>query len=119
MSQGKPIFYDEKRRRWFFTRRALEIGGVLFTLLLFTFFLSVLRKVALPSLLLPSTTPMRRPVIERAARRTVPRGQVANIVWPRSAKCPRNTIPCARRFMSLGTPTRLPVLRSMTKTLTF
>ena len=69
MSQGKPIFYDEKRRRWFFTRRALEIGGVLFTLLLFTFFLSVLRRVALPSLLLPSTTPMRRPVIERAARK--------------------------------------------------
>ncbi len=69
MSQGKPIFYDEKRRRWFFTRRALEIGGALFTLLLLTFFLSVLRKVTLPSLLLPSTMPMRRPVVERAAKK--------------------------------------------------
>ena len=83
MSQGKPIFYDEKRRRWFFTRRALEIGGALFTLLLLTFFLSVLRKVTLPSLLLPSTMPMRRPVIERAAK-NLPRVQVGSTVWPRS-----------------------------------
>ena len=65
MNQNKPIFYDEKRRRWFFTRRVLEISGVLFTLLLVTFFLSILNKVALPSLLLPSTTPIRRPVLER------------------------------------------------------
>lgn len=107
MSQGKPIFYDEKRRRWFFTRRALEIGGALFTLLLLTFFLSVLRKVTLPSLLLPSTMPMRRPVIERAAKNLL-RVQAGSTVLLLSERSRHNPIPFARRFMSPGTPIPLP-----------
>ena len=35
MDKGKPIFYDEMRRRWRRTRRTLEITGALFTLVLF------------------------------------------------------------------------------------
>ena len=27
MSDGKPVFHDERRQRWSVTRRALEIGG--------------------------------------------------------------------------------------------
>ncbi len=54
MKESKPIFYDEQRRRWRRTRRALEVTGALFTLLLVTFFLNVLQKPDLPGLLLPT-----------------------------------------------------------------
>ncbi len=78
MKQSKPIFYDEKRRRWFFTRRALEISGAVLTLLVVTFFFSVMHLVALPSLLLRNTTPTLRPApVDRTAatRRAAPRAE--------------------------------------------
>jgi cellulose synthase/poly-beta-1,6-N-acetylglucosamine synthase-like glycosyltransferase/spore germination protein YaaH/peptidoglycan/xylan/chitin deacetylase (PgdA/CDA1 family) len=62
VKQSKPIFYDEKRLRWFVTRRALEIGGAVLALLLLTFFLSVMNRVALPSLLLRDTVHAGHPV---------------------------------------------------------
>ncbi len=62
VKQSKPIFYDEKRRRWFFTRRALEISGAIVTLLLLTFFVSIIRTVSLPNLVLQTTIGARRPV---------------------------------------------------------
>ncbi len=62
MRQSKPIFYDEKRLRWFITRRALEISGAVLALLLVTFFLSVLGRVTLPSLLLRNTVHAGHPV---------------------------------------------------------
>jgi cellulose synthase/poly-beta-1,6-N-acetylglucosamine synthase-like glycosyltransferase/spore germination protein YaaH/peptidoglycan/xylan/chitin deacetylase (PgdA/CDA1 family) len=62
VKQSKPIFYDEKRRRWFFTRRAMEVSGAAITLLVITFLVSVLRLVALPSFLLPDKTPVRHAV---------------------------------------------------------
>ncbi len=58
MKERKPIFYDERRRRWWLTRRVLEVTGVLFTVLLATFFVSVLRKPDLPELLLPTGRPV-------------------------------------------------------------
>jgi cellulose synthase/poly-beta-1,6-N-acetylglucosamine synthase-like glycosyltransferase/spore germination protein YaaH/peptidoglycan/xylan/chitin deacetylase (PgdA/CDA1 family) len=57
MAEGKPIFYDQKRRRWRWTRRVLEISGALFTLLVMVFFVSVIRRPNLPELLLPDTRP--------------------------------------------------------------
>lgn len=64
--QSKPIFYDENRRRWFFARRALEVCGAVVTLLLLTFFVSVIRTVSLPSLILQNTIAVRRPVLPKA-----------------------------------------------------
>ena len=54
MEERKPIFYDEDRRRWRRTRRALEITGAIFTIILVMFFFTVINRVDLPSLLLPS-----------------------------------------------------------------
>src|SRR5580698_11427872 len=54
MDQRKPIFYDEDRSRWRRTRRALEIIGALFTIVLVTFFFTIINRVDLPGLLLPS-----------------------------------------------------------------
>jgi cellulose synthase/poly-beta-1,6-N-acetylglucosamine synthase-like glycosyltransferase/peptidoglycan/xylan/chitin deacetylase (PgdA/CDA1 family)/spore germination protein YaaH len=55
MAEGKPIFYDEQRRRWRRTRLALEIAGGFFTLVLVIFLLDVGRKPDLPEILRPDT----------------------------------------------------------------
>src|SRR5262249_55592484 len=43
------IFYDEQRVRWRFTRRVLEVSGVLLTLLLVYFFVTIAVGVDLPA----------------------------------------------------------------------
>ncbi|MGB9402331.1 MAG: glycosyltransferase [Candidatus Acidiferrales bacterium] len=60
MADGKPIFYDEERRRWKRTRRALEVSGLLFALIVVVFVANVLRNPDLPGLLLPDTRPLLR-----------------------------------------------------------
>jgi peptidoglycan-N-acetylglucosamine deacetylase len=60
MADGKPIFYDEERRRWKRTRRVLEISGALFAFIAVVFVINVLRKPDLPELLLPDTRPLLR-----------------------------------------------------------
>jgi len=49
----RPIFYDEQRVRWRFTRRALEVSGVLLTLLMVYFFVTIVVSVDLPAGLIP------------------------------------------------------------------
>src|SRR5882672_3622124 len=77
MKPRKPIFYDERRRRWRRTSRVLEICGAIFTLLLITFFISVLVSPSLPEPLLPTNRNALHPVVEknrnRAALRRVGR----------------------------------------------
>ena len=53
MKEKGPIFYDAQRVRWKRTRRVLEISGVLLTLLLAYFFVTIAVSVSLPSGLLP------------------------------------------------------------------
>ena len=53
MSDRKPIFYDEQRRRWRRTRRVLEVTGALFTVIIVIFLLTIVQHVRLPELLLP------------------------------------------------------------------
>ena len=55
MKERKPIFYDAERVRWRRTRRILEVSGVLLTLLLVYFFITVAGSVELPTSLLPDT----------------------------------------------------------------
>ncbi len=73
MKERKPIFYDERRRRWWLTRRALEISGAVFTLLLVTFFVNVVvKKPDLPGLLLPDVRPVRHAVREKQPPKVLP-----------------------------------------------
>jgi len=65
MKPRKPIFYDEQRRRWRRTSRVLEICGAIFTLLLITFFISVLVSPSLPEPLLPTNRNALHPVVEK------------------------------------------------------
>ncbi len=57
MQERKPIFYDEGRKRWWVTRRVLEVSGGLFAVLLVTFFINVVKKPNLPEVLLPAAKP--------------------------------------------------------------
>lgn len=54
MRERRPIFYDEHLLRWRRTRRTLKLGGLAFTFLLTVFFVGIIKKPDLPSLLLPS-----------------------------------------------------------------
>ncbi|MGH9774138.1 MAG: glycosyltransferase [Candidatus Acidiferrales bacterium] len=58
MTERKPIFYDQERRRWRRTRRFLEVSGGLLAILLLIFMLNVWRSASLPELLLPDTRPV-------------------------------------------------------------
>src|ERR1700681_4163353 len=69
MKPRKPIFYDEQRRRWRRTSRVLEICGAIFTLLLITFFISILVSPSLPEPLLPTNRNALHPVIEKIRAR--------------------------------------------------
>ncbi len=60
MKERGPIFYDAERVRWRRTRRAMEISGVLLTLLLAYFFVNIAASVELPAGLLPDTRPIYR-----------------------------------------------------------
>ncbi len=69
MKPRKPIFYDERRRRWRRTSRVLEICGAIFTLLLITFFISILVSPSLPEPLLPTNRNALHPVVEKIRNR--------------------------------------------------
>src|SRR5438552_9468229 len=57
MKERGPIFYDAERVRWRRTRRVMEVTGVLLTLLLAYFFVTIAVSVELPAGLLPDTKP--------------------------------------------------------------
>ncbi len=78
MKERKPIFYDSEKVRWRRTRRSMEISGVLLTLLLVYFFVTIAGSVELPSALLPDTRPAYHATKKKSvklvgrARRTPP-----------------------------------------------
>jgi cellulose synthase/poly-beta-1,6-N-acetylglucosamine synthase-like glycosyltransferase/spore germination protein YaaH/peptidoglycan/xylan/chitin deacetylase (PgdA/CDA1 family) len=83
MKERKPIFYDAERVRWRFTRRILEISGVLLTLLLVYFFVTIARSVELPTSLLPDTRPayhsLKKKLLKPVGLREGRHKRIANI----------------------------------------
>src|SRR5437879_2590044 len=81
MKERKPIFYDSDRVRWRRTRRVMEITGVLLTLLLAYFFVTIAVSVELPAGLLPDTRPKYQAL--KSKKKPLPREgrhrRVANI----------------------------------------
>jgi len=82
MKERGPIFYDAERVRWRRTRGVMEISGVLLTLLLGYFFVTIAISVELPAGLLPDTRPKyqalkskKKPVPTREGRKR----RVANL----------------------------------------
>src|SRR5712671_3842159 len=78
MKERGPIFYDAERVRWRRTRRVMEITGVLLTLLLAYFFVTIAVSVELPAGLLPDSKPgyravksKKKPVVREGRHRRV------------------------------------------------
>ncbi len=71
MAERKPIFYDEQRLRWRWTRRVLEISGALFTVIVVVFFLNVIRKVDLPKLMLVDAHPVLHAIKSKRPAKTL------------------------------------------------
>src|SRR5271169_1507574 len=95
MAEGKPIFYDEERRRWRRTRLALEIAGGFFTLVLIVFLLSVGRNPELPEILRPTSQPALR-AIRTIVRTKAPRGRHRKVAA--LGKVPQNYDPLRVAF---------------------
>src|SRR6266481_3042009 len=111
MKPRKPIFYDERRRRWRRTSRVLEICGAIFTLLLITFFISVLVSPSLPEPLLPTNRNALHPVVEKnrtriALKRTGRRRRVAAL-----GEVPARYDPVRAAFYVSWDPTSLAALQ--------
>src|SRR5882762_2156448 len=111
MKPRKPIFYDEQRRRWRRTSRVLEICGAIFTLLLITFFISVLVSPSLPEPLLPTNRNALHPVVEKirtriALKRTGRRRRVAAL-----GELPATYDPVRAAFYVSWDPTSLAALQ--------
>jgi cellulose synthase/poly-beta-1,6-N-acetylglucosamine synthase-like glycosyltransferase/spore germination protein YaaH/peptidoglycan/xylan/chitin deacetylase (PgdA/CDA1 family) len=112
MKPRKPIFYDERRRRWRRTSRVLEISGAVFTLLLITFFVSVLVSPSLPEPLLPTNRSMLHPVLEKnrtriALKRTGRHKRVAAL-----GQIPATYEPLRAAFYVSWDPTSLAALQA-------
>lgn len=73
MKERKPIFYDAEKVRWRRTRRVLEVSGVLLTLLLLYFFVTVAGSVQLPTALLPDSRPVYRAAKKKNTKPAVTR----------------------------------------------
>jgi cellulose synthase/poly-beta-1,6-N-acetylglucosamine synthase-like glycosyltransferase/peptidoglycan/xylan/chitin deacetylase (PgdA/CDA1 family) len=58
VKERKPVFYDERQRRWWVTRRTLEIGSAVLTVLLLIFGIAAWTGPDLPALLLPEARPL-------------------------------------------------------------
>lgn len=95
MPESKPIFFDQKRRRWRRTRLALEIAGGIFTLALVVFLLNVVRSPELPELLRPGVHPGLHAIPFRAKAKNVRsrKRRVASI-----GKIPQNYEPLRMAF---------------------
>ena len=72
MGNGKPIFYDEERRRWRRTRRVMEIAGALFAFVLVVFIVDIFRNPDLGASLLPDRHPIRHAIRQSKPAKATP-----------------------------------------------
>jgi peptidoglycan-N-acetylglucosamine deacetylase len=109
MSESKPIFYDEERRRWRRTRRILEITGGFFTLVLLIFLLNVGRNPELPEILRPDTHGGVHAIPFRAKAKPAVRGRKPKVAA--LGKVPQNYDPLRAAFYSSDDYTSLASLQ--------
>jgi cellulose synthase/poly-beta-1,6-N-acetylglucosamine synthase-like glycosyltransferase/peptidoglycan/xylan/chitin deacetylase (PgdA/CDA1 family)/spore germination protein YaaH len=69
----QPVFYDPGRRRWKNLRRLIDVAGVVLTVLVVFFALTIFRKASLPQLLLSEQHKPYRALKEKGRRHARPR----------------------------------------------
>ncbi|MGC2421456.1 MAG: glycosyltransferase [Candidatus Acidiferrales bacterium] len=109
MSESKPIFYDEERRRWRRTRLLLEITGGFFTLVLVIFLLNVGRNPELPEILRPNTHGGLHAIPFHAKAKLPGRGRRQKVAA--LGKVPQNYIPLRAAFYVSDDSTSLASLQ--------
>src|ERR1700676_5058504 len=96
MTERKPIFYDQERRRWRRTRLVLELTGAFFTVVLVVFLLNVVRNPELPELLRPDIRAGLHSIPSEQKARLVRRGRKRKIAA--LGKIPENYEPVRAAF---------------------
>jgi cellulose synthase/poly-beta-1,6-N-acetylglucosamine synthase-like glycosyltransferase/peptidoglycan/xylan/chitin deacetylase (PgdA/CDA1 family)/spore germination protein YaaH len=111
MKERGPIFYDVERRRWRRTRLVLEASGVVLTLLLAYFFVSIVIGVELPSLLLRDSRPAYHAVPMRPRAHPVTARSAARARLARVGKVAQTYDPLRAAFYVSWDPTSLASLK--------
>src|SRR5208282_1603158 len=104
MGNGKPIFYDEERRRWRRTRRVMEIAGALFAFVLVVFIVDIFRNPDLGASLLPDRHPIRHAIRQSKPAKVRRCGKAAKNASPAWANSPSIMTRCAPHFTRMGIP---------------
>ena len=112
MGNGKPIFYDEERRRWRRTRRVMEIAGALFAFVLVVFIVDIFRNPDLGASLLPDRHPIRHAIRQSKPAKATPvrlgrKKRVAAL-----GKQPDHYDPLRAAFYANGDPTGFASLQA-------
>jgi cellulose synthase/poly-beta-1,6-N-acetylglucosamine synthase-like glycosyltransferase/spore germination protein YaaH/peptidoglycan/xylan/chitin deacetylase (PgdA/CDA1 family) len=109
MPNGRPIFYDQERRRWRRTRRALEIAGGFFTLVLIVFLVNVVRNPELPDILRADTRGGLHAIHGKSKPKLIRQGRKHRIAA--LGKQPQNYDPLRAAFYVSWDPTSLASLK--------
>jgi len=112
MKERGPIFYDVERRRWRRTRLVLEASGIVLTLLLVYFFVSIVIGVELPSLLLRDSRPAYHAVPVRPRAHPVTVRSAVRARLARVGKVGQSYDPLRAAFYVSWDPTSLASLKN-------
>jgi len=91
----KPVFFDEKRKRWRRTRRVGEAASALLTLVLVVFLLNVSRRPDLPRLMVPDSRPILHAVRPRTPLLHPHRGRLHRVLPRQTANGPQDPLRAA------------------------
>jgi peptidoglycan-N-acetylglucosamine deacetylase len=117
MGNGKPIFYDEERRRWRRTRRAMEIAGALFAFVLVVFIVDIFRNPDLGASLLPDRHPIRHAIRQSKPAKVAPVRQGRKKRVAGLGKQPDHYDPLRAAFYANGDPSGFASLQAHYKEL--
>jgi peptidoglycan-N-acetylglucosamine deacetylase len=109
VTERKPIFYDQERRRWRRTRLILELAGAFFTLVLIVFLVDVGRNPELPDILRPDIHGGLHPFRGRQKKKLAAAGRKRKIAA--LGKIPQNYDPLRAAFYVPWDPSSLASLQ--------
>ena len=117
MGNGKPIFYDEERRRWRRTRRVMEFAGALFAFVLIVFIIDIFRNPDLGASLLPDRHPIRHAIRQAKPAKITPVRQGRHKRVAGLGKQPDHYDPLRAAFYGNGDPAGFASLQAHYKEL--
>ena len=115
MGNGKPIFYDEERRRWRRTRRVMEIAGALFAFVL-SFSSSIFFAIPISApRCFPTAIRFATPFARPSPQKSRPFATAATSASQASASSPIIMTRCAPHSTRMAIPADSPHCKPTTK----